>query len=182
MKLLIEDAELERIRQCIESYPIDGVSVGAALDIDELKRIRELLGEDRELHVPIDFLRADRLIERLGLNTYVKIPVGTEGFKAMQQLNSSAISFVAVDVRTPMQALVACNCGATYVMPYVNNLDSRNAVEIVKDMSDALKRNALDAEVIAARFKNSRQAIELCEYGIGAVVVSADMLSSMLND
>ena len=187
MKFLIEDADIDRIRRCFEYWPINGVSIDPAVELDEIKRVRELIGEDCELHVPIVSSDADRIVdeaqrltEELGSGTYVKIPVGREGFKAMKALELSRVSFVAVGVCTPIQALVAGNCGASYVAPFVNRLDSRNAVAIVKSMHEALKRNALETEVIAAGFKNSRQAIELCEYGLGAVIVSTDMLSSMI--
>ena len=91
MKLLIEDADIERLSRCVECFPIDGVSVGSELDRTALNRIRELIGEDCELHVPIQSLRAEEIVDEaqslvddLGSNTYVKIPVGTEGFKAMK--------------------------------------------------------------------------------------------------
>ena len=189
MKLLIEDADIERLGRCIECFPIDGVSVASKLDITQLNRIRALIGEDCELHVPISSLRAEEIVEEaqqladdLGSNTYIRIPIGTEGFKAMKLLDSSRVSFDAVAVRTPMQALIAGNCGASYVVTFVNRLDSRNAVETVKNIFDALKHNELETQVIASRFKNSRQVGELCEYGLSAVTVSTDMLSSLIAD
>ena len=98
----------------------------------------------------------------------------------MKMLELSKVSFVADAVRNPMQALVAGNCGASYVAAFVNRLDAQTAVDTVKNISDALKRNVLETQLIAAHFKNARQASELCEYGISAVALSTDMLSSMV--
>lgn len=189
MKILIDSSELDDIRHCIEYFPIDGVNVSDKLDLAALNRIRALIGEDCELHVPVDSFRAEEIVDEahmltddLGANTYIKIPVGSEGFKAMKMLELSKVAFAAVNVQNTMQALVAGNCGASYVSTFVNRLSVQSAVDIVKNIQDALKRNVLETQVVAAHFKNSRQASELCEYGIGSVAVSSDMLSSMVAD
>lgn len=188
MKILIDSADLNEIRRCVEYFPIDGVNVSEKLDRVDLNRIRELIGEDCELHVPINSTRAEEIIEEakaltddLGANTYIKIPVGNEGFKAMKMLELSKVSFVADAVRNPMQALIAGNCGASYVSAFVNRLDAQTAVDTVKNIHDAFKRNVLETQVIAVHFKNARQASELCKYGISAVALSTEMLSMVAN-
>lgn len=188
MKILIDSADLNEIRRCVEYFPIDGVNVSSTLDRVDLNRIRELIGEDCELHVPITSTRAEDIVNEaqaltddLGANTHIKIPVGDEGFKAMKMLELSKVSFVADAVRNPMQALIAGNCGASYVAAFVNRLDAQTSVDTVKKISDAFKRNVLETQVIAVRFKNARQASELCEYGISAVALSTEMLSMVAN-
>ncbi len=188
MKLLIESADVDQIRRGLDYYPIDGAVLRSTVGLDVQKKIRGVIGEDCELHVPIERLRAEdiveearRLVGELGPSTYVGISVGAEGFRAMKRLASSEVSFTAVGVRTPMQALMAGKCGASYVVPQINRLDGRSAVETVKNMFDALRNNHLETEVIATRFKVVRQAIELCEYGISAVSVTPEMLSSMID-
>lgn len=188
MKLFIADAEPECIRQRFEAYPLDGVIVENSSS-DALKKIRDCIKEVSELHVPINAKKADDIVGEaenvfyaLGSNTYAVISVNDEGMKAMKiLLETSEVPFTAIDVRTPMQALMAGKCGASYVMPFVNRLDSQNAVAIVKKMFDALNRNGLETELIAAHCKTIRQALELCEYGI-SVAVSPSMLSSLVSD
>ncbi len=189
MKLFIESADAEEIRRCLDFYPIDGVMLPSTVERDAAKKIIGAIGEDRELHIPIDGLRAEdiadearRLVGALGTNIYVGIAVGVEGLKAMQMLNSSEVSFAATGVGTSMQALMAGKCGASYIMPFVNRLDSRNAVSLVEKMIAALKNNGLETEVIAARFKTARQAIEVAEYGIDALSVAPSMLPSLIAD
>ena len=153
----------------------------------DAKKIYDAIGEARELHIPIVGLRAEEMIDEarrivgaLGTNAYVGIKFCDEGLRAMKLLGESEVSFAATDVRTPMQALMAGKCGASYVMPFVNRLDSRNAVSLVEKMIAALKNNGLETEVIAARFKTARQAIELAENGIDALSVTPSMLPSLI--
>ena len=47
-------------------------------------------------------------------------------------------------------------------------------------MIAVLKNNVLETEVIAARFKTARQAIELAENGIDALSVPPSMLPSLI--
>ena len=186
MKLFIESDDAEEIRRCLDYYPIDGAVIHSA---DGAKKIRDVIGEDRELHIPIERLRAEetaeearRVVGAAGTNTYIGIALGAEGLRAMKLLDSSEVPFAAVGVRTSMQALMAGKCGASYVVPFVNRLDVRNAVSTVEGMSAALRNNGLETELLAARFKTTRQAIELAEYGISALRVPPSMLPLLLVD
>lgn len=188
MKLLIESADVDQIRRGLDYYPIDGAVLRSTVGLDVQKKIRGVIGEDCELHVPIEGLRAEEIVEEarrlvgeLGPSTYVGISVGAEGFRAMKMLASSEVSFAAVGVRTSMQALMAGKSGASYAVPFVNRLDGRYAVETIKGMIDTLKKNNLETEVAAMRFKVVRQAIELCEYGISAVSITPEMLTALLD-
>ena len=199
MKLLIDNANIEMIRKCIEIYPIDGVTTNPTIlskvggnPFDVLCDIRDLIGEEADLHVQAVSRSAEKIVEEakhiiniLGINTYIKIPAIPEGFKAMKiLLDKSEISFTATAVYTPMQALIAAKCGASYVAPYVNRIDNMgfNGLTVTKQIQDMIKNNGLEAEVIAASFKNSQQVLELCEYGIAAATVAPEILDNFVKN
>ena len=194
MKLLIDDAHIDLIKQSYEFYPIAGVTTNPTIlskiggnPFDTIKQIREFIGDD-ELHVQAVSRKAEDIVEEakhivntFGANTYVKIPAITEGFKAMKILNASTeILFTATAIYTPMQAYIAAECGAAYVAPYVNRIDNMgfNGLEITKQIQDIFENNDLETEVLAASFKNSQQVLELCEYGITAATVAPDLLTA----
>ena len=186
MKFFIDSADPEEIRRCLDFYPVDGVTMQSKL---EPKKIRCLVGDDCGLHIPLESLRAAdmvdearKIVAQSGVNTCVGIRFCDEGLRAMKLLGDSEVSFAATDVRTSMQALIAGKCGASYVVPFVNRLDNRNAVLVVEKMSAALKNNRLETEILAVRFKTARQAVELAEYGIDAVSVPMRMLSAFVVD
>ena len=185
MKLLIDSADVDRIRRSFDCYPLDGAVIRSTVDA---KKIRDVIGEDCELHIPLDRLRAEeafeearRLVGELGVGTYVGIAIDDEGFRAMKMLASSEVPFAAVGVRTSMQALMAGKSGASYVVPFVNRQDGREAVDAIKRMFETLRNNHLETEVLATRFKQIRQAIELAEYGISAVSVTPEMLPTLID-
>ena len=41
--------------------------------------------------------------------------------------------------------------------------------------------HGLDTKVLAASFKNTQQVLSLCEYGIGSITASPDVLEQLVN-
>lgn len=195
MKLIIDDADMERIRRIYEFYPVDGVTTNPSIlakcgrkPYEVLREIRAFIGKEAELHVQAVSREADgmlkeakRIVLELGENTFVKIPSVPEGFKAMKMLREEGISVTATVVYTPMQAFLAAKSGASYAAPYINRIDNMgyNGIQTAKNIHDIFRNNKLETEVLAASFKNSRQLLELCEYGIGAATAAPDVIEGL---
>ena len=199
MKLLIDDAHIDAIKNICEFYPVAGVTTNPTIlakiggnPFDTLKKIRSFLGEDKELHVQAVSRNAEKIVEEaqhiteiLGANTYVKIPAVPEGFKAMKILvEISEIPFTATAIYTPMQAFIAGQCGASYAAPYVNRIDNMgfNGLTIAQDIQLIFERNFMETEVIAASFKNSQQVLELCKRGISAATLSPEIFIALVKN
>ena len=198
MKLLIDDAHMDLIRHLYEFYPVDGVTTNPSIlakskrnPYEVLKEIRAWIGADAQLHVQAVSREAagmeeeaHRIVKELGENTYVKIPALPEGFKAMKTLCKEGIFITATAVYTPMQAFLAGKCGASYAAPYINRIDNLgyDGVQVAKKIHDMFRNNGLKTEVLAASFKNSRQLLELCEYGVGAATVAPEIMEGLVKN
>lgn len=196
MKLIIDHANLEKIKEMYSYYPVDGVTTNPSILAKEnrnpyevLKEIREFIGKDGELHVQViskiaeDMVKeAYKIIEVLGQNTYVKIPVTREGLKAIKILSKEGINITATAIYTQMQGYLAGKAGAKYAAPYVNRIDNlgANGIQAAKDIHDIYIKNGINTEVLAASFKNSQQVLELAKYGIGAATVSPDVMEGLI--
>lgn len=196
MKLIIDHANLEKIKEMYSYYPVDGVTTNPSILAKEnrnpyevLKEIREFIGKDGELHVQViskiaeDMVKeAYKIIEVLGKNTYVKIPVTREGLKAIKILSKEGINITATAIYTQMQGYLAGKAGAKYAAPYVNRIDNlgANGIQAAKDIHDIYIKNYINTEVLAASFKNSQQVLELAKYGIGAATVSPDVMEGLI--
>ena len=198
MKLLIDDANIEKIKRIYEYYAIDGVTTNPSIlakngknPYETLKEIREFIGKDAELHVQVVSNTAKEMIEEghrivkeLGENTYVKIPTVPEGLKAMKQLSKEGYKITATAIYTPIQAYLAAKAGADYTAPYVNRIDNlgTNGIEVTRKIHDIFENNGLKTQILAASFKNSLQVLELCEYGVGASTVAPDIIDAFINN
>ena len=198
MKLLIDDADIARIKAIYHYYPVDGVTTNPSIlakcgrpPYEALRDIREFIGNRAELHVQVvsttaeEMIKEGRKIEQmLGNNTYVKIPSIPEGLRAMQILASEGYHITATAIYTPMQAYLAAKAGAEYAAPYVNRIDNlgNDGINTTKKIHDIFTRNEMHTQLLAAGFKNSQQVQELCEYGVRSVTVASDVIENLIKN
>ena len=198
MKLLIDNADIRKIEEAYSIFPLEGVTTNPTIlaaagrpPFEVLKEIREFIGTQGALHVQVVAKEAegilsdaDRILDELGANTYVKVPVTREGLKAMKSLKRQGVRITATAIYTPMQAYLAGEAGAEYAAPYVNRIDNLGAdgVETAERIHDIFEKNGYDCEVLAASFKNTQQVLELCEYGVGASTVAPDVLKGLIKN
>ena len=197
MKLLIDDANIAKIKEISEFFPVDGVTTNPSIlaksgrpPFEVLCEIREFLG-DKELHVQVISADAEgimkeaaKITEVLGKDTFIKIPVTREGLKAMKALSADGYKITATAIYTPMQAYLAARAGADYAAPYVNRIDNlgANGVESAMTMHDIFVNGGYKTEILAASFKNSQQVQELATYGCGCATCAPDIIEGLITN
>lgn len=198
MKLLIDDANIDRIKKICEFYPIDGVTTNPSIlaktgknPYEVLKEIRDFIGPDAELHAQVISTKAEdmvkeghKMIEVLGekSKTFIKIPTIPEGLKAMRILSREGYKVTATAIYNPLQAYLAAKSGADYAAPYINRIDNlgNNGIEVARTMQDIFVSSGYKTRILAASFKNSLQVQELCESGIRAATVAPDVIEGLI--
>ena len=90
----------------------------------------------REVNGPISAevvsLEADKIVAegrelaKLHDNIVVKIPMGTEGVKAVKRFAADRIRTNVTLIFSPLQALLCAKAGANFVSPFVGRLDDVN--------------------------------------------------------
>lgn len=196
MLILIDDANLDLIKEIYEKFPCDGVTTNPSIlkkqgknPMEVLKEIRAFLPADAQLHAQVVSQTAEKMVNEahhmldvLGKETFIKIPVTSEGFKAMKLLHKENVNITATAIYTPMQAFMAAKAGARYAAPYVNRIDNMGAdgVQAAKDIHDMFRIHNMNADVLAASFKNSQQVLNLCKHGIGSVTAAPDVIEGLV--
>ena len=197
MLYILDTADLEAIRHCNEFYPLAGVTTNPSIiskaktDFWKLvKEIRNIIGEEKMLHVQTTQKTADKIVEEakllkkeLGGDFYVKIPIGEEGLKATMMLKKIGIGVTMTAIFTPTQALIAAKAGADFVAPYVNRLDNiiGDGTEVVAEIVEELAIHDMDCKVLAASFKNAEQVHKCAMAGCQSVTVTADILKNLIS-
>lgn len=196
MKIILDTANLRDIQYFNTYYPIAGVTTNPTILAKEggdilalLKEIRNVIGEDKELHVQVTESEYEKIIEEakviaayLGKNTYVKIPATDVGLRATKTLSNSGYGITVTAVFTEAQAMLAAEAGAAYVAPYVSRIENLcdNGVETVARIADILASGKSKTEILAASFKTVREVLDVAAVGCYAATVGSDVMKKLL--
>ena len=198
MKLIVDHADLDQIKEMFEYFPVSGVTTNPTIitrtgkdPYEVLKSIREFIGPDAELHAQVISSDAEGMMaeakvwrDTVGGNFYVKIPTTKEGLKAIKNLKKEGFKVTATAVYTSIQAYLAAEAGADYVAPYLNRIDNLgyDGIQTACDIHDIFENNGYQTKVLAASFKNTQQVLELAKYGVGAATVAPDVIRNFVNN
>jgi len=196
MIYLADTANIEELKKLFYYFPLEGVTTNPTIMAISGKPLSKLVPElkevvgDKMLHIQMistrseDMVReAKKYIEYFGLgdNFYAKIPVSTEGYRAMKMLKDEGIKVTATAIFTQQQALVAARAGADWVAPYVNRLDniSSHGIEVVGDIAKNFKDFDIPCRVLAASFKTVDQVHRVSMVGAHAATVGFEILEKL---
>lgn len=196
MKILLDTADVKTIEAILPFYPIAGVTTNPSIlakDSADVKatllKIREVLGNERELHIQTTATVAEEMLAQakkmkatFGANFCIKIPINEQGLKAITLCRNAGINVTATAIFTPMQALMAAMAGASYVAPYVDRLDNiiANGVDVVAQISELFEIHNMETEILAASFKNVQQIYDVAANGAQAATINGELCKKLL--
>lgn len=195
MLYMLDTANLDAIRRCVEYYPVDGVTTNPTIISKEqhdfadlLLSIREIIGPNRMLHVQTTSTDCDAILEEarlirglIGDNFYLKVPISPEGLKATMRLHDTGYKVTVTAIFTQQQALLAAKAGADFVAPYVNRLDNivSDGERVVSEIVDIFHTHDVHTKVLAASFKNVEQIHKIIIAGSDAVTVTPELFEKL---
>lgn len=198
MKILIDTADVVRIRRLYGIAHFDGVTTNPRLlsqisgrPYEILEEIREALPKEAELHVQVVsgkreqmLLEAEDILERLGKDTHIKIPVCAEGYPVIRELAFRGISVTATAIYNGAQAAMAAQQGAAAVAPYIHRICNRgyDGVQTALEIQRLLTTQALKTELLAAAFENTSQVMTLLSGGVASVTVNPELLTEVCSN
>jgi fructose-6-phosphate aldolase 2 len=193
MEFYLDSADYEKIENYVEAYNVKGVTSNPTIivkDGAEIKKLAASVPEGKVLFLQVISDETDKIIEEtkklmsLREKVVVKIPATPNGLRAIKLLKDEGIDTLATAIYSVQQALMAANCGAAYVAPYVNRICDleMDGVKVALEIQKVFKEQKIDCKVIAASFKNLSQVKELLVGGIDAVTVGPDLFEKIVNN
>lgn len=192
MKLFIDTANLEEIKDANNMGIICGVTTNPSLIVKEKKDFKETIKEiskivDGPISAEVISLEHEKMIEEamdlvpIHKNIVIKLPMTIEGLKACKILTEKGIKTNVTLIFTATQALLAARAGATYVSPFLGRLDDigENSTELIKDISTIFEKHNIKTEIIAASVRNSWHAKEAAKAGAHIATIPYNVLISM---
>ena len=168
MKFFIDTANIEEIKDANNMGMVDGVTTNPSLiareDGEFLDIIKEIAGIVKG-PVSAEVISLDcegmvseaRELAKISDNIAVKIPMTTEGLKAVKTLSKEGIQTNVTLVFSALQALMAAKAGASYVSPFVGRLDdlAENGMDLIEDIVQIYQNYGFSTEVIVASVRSA---------------------------
>ena len=194
MRFFIDTANVEDIRKANDMGIICGVPTNPSLIAKEGRDFNEVIKEITSIvDGPISgevkatttdaegMIKEGREIAAIHPNMIVKIPMTTEGLKAVKVLNAEGIKTNVTLVFTSNQALLAARAGATYVSPFLGRLDDISVcgTDLIREIVEIFQVAGIDTEIIAASVRHPMHVTECALAGADIATVPYKVLEQM---
>lgn len=194
MKIFIDTANVNEIRDAASTGAICGVTTNPSLIVKEGRVFQEVVAEictivDGPISAEVISLEADKMYEealelvKIHKNIVIKLPMTKEGLKCCSMLTKKGIKTNVTLIFTASQALLAARSGATYVSPFVGRLDDIgiDGLELVSEISDIFNIHGIETEIIAASIRNPLHASGAAKAGAHIATIPYSVFLSMFN-
>jgi len=192
MKIFLDTANVEHIREANSWGVVDGVTTNPTLIAREGRNFEEVVREICEIvDGPISaevvsedaegMVKEARELSKIHKNVVIKIPMTPEGLKATRTLKDEEIRTNVTLVFSSNQVLLAAKAGATFVSPFIGRLDDQGQVgmEVIRETVTILETYDFDTQVIVASVRHPIHVLEAALAGAHVATVPFDVLKKM---
>lgn len=174
MLFFVDTANIDEIREANELGILAGVTTNPSLVAKEANvsfhdRLREITDVVKgSVSAEVISLKAEEMIEegkelaKIAPNITVKIPMTSDGLKAVRALTDLGIKTNVTLIFNANQALLAARAGATYVSPFLGRLDDigHNGLDLISEVKQIFDIHGLDTQIIAASIRHPQHVTE----------------------
>jgi transaldolase len=198
MKLFIDTADLNEIKELASWGILDGVTTNPTLLAKSGRSFQEVIDEifdlvDGPISLEVLSEKADDMIkeakqiisktpQKYRKNVAIKIPMTPEGLKAVKALSKEGIKTNVTLIFSANQALLAAKAGATFVSPFIGRLDDngQEGMQLIEEIMDIFCNYDIETEVIVASIRHPIHVIEAARLGADIATVPPDVIRKMI--
>lgn len=196
MKFFIDTANLDDIREAHSLGVLDGVTTNPTLIAREniptrdgfekhIKTICEIVegpvSAEAVSSSAGDLIAEARTLAAIDPHVVVKIPMTTEGMKAVHRLSDEGIKTNVTLVFSALQGLMAAKAGAAYISPFVGRLDDigHEGMQVVEEILDVFSNYLFETEVIVASIRNPLHVLEAAKLGADIATIPFKVIGQL---
>ena len=198
MKFFIDTANLEQIKEAQELSILDGVTTNPSLMakegisgheniINHYKKICDIVDGDVSAEViSTDFegiVKEGEFLASLNPQIVVKVPMISEGIKAIKYFSEKNIKTNCTLVFSAGQALIAAKAGATYLSPFIGRLDdiSSDGLTLISEIREIYDNYNFETQILAASVRHTMHIIDCAKIGADVVTTPLSAIKGLLN-
>ena len=194
MKIFIDSADTKQIREAWSWGIIDGVTTNPShvaktgrKHLEVYREICDIVAGPISLEtVATDadsMVKEGRGLAKIHKHVVVKVPITKEGLKAVSALGKLGIKTNVTVTFSPLQALLAAKCGATYISPFVGRLDAIGhfGMEVVHQIKTIYSNYGFKTHILTAAVRHPTHVLEAALAGSDVVTMSFEVLEQLYN-
>tara|TARA_B100001939_G_scaffold123695_1_gene107233 strand:- start:644 stop:1300 length:657 start_codon:yes stop_codon:yes gene_type:complete len=198
MKFFIDTANLDQIKEAQDLGILDGVTTNPSLMakegisgheniINHYLKICDIVDGDVSAEViSTDFkgiIKEGEFLASLNKQIVVKVPMISEGVKAIKYFTDKKIKTNCTLVFSSGQAIIAAKAGATYLSPFIGRLDdiSSDGLNLISEIRDIYDNYDFTTEILAASIRHTMHIIDCAKIGADVVTTPLSAIKGLLN-
>ncbi|MEW6304718.1 MAG: fructose-6-phosphate aldolase [Verrucomicrobiota bacterium] len=192
MKLFIDTADIAQIKEAWSWGIIDGVTTNPTHVMKTGRKPQDVYREILDIvDGPVsletisleakEIVREGRALAKLGKNVVVKVPIIREGLKAVKVMSAEGIKTNVTVTFSPLQALLAAKCGATYISPFVGRLDAVGHIgmDVVRQIRTIYDNYDYKTQILTAAVRHPTHVLEAALAGSDVCTMFYDVLKQL---
>ena len=197
MKIFLDTIDLEEIKKYCEIFDVAGITTnpnlarrfGMSDDIEMVREIGKVIGNQKEIHVEAFGENSDEIIQNSQrikkncskYNLVFKIPFSEEGVKASKYLIGKKYSTNLHLIFSLSQAVIASSINSNYICPLLGRLDDigHNAIDNLSKIIESYKLNNSQTLVMGSSVRNLNHVIDCYQIGVDAITIPMKVIKEM---
>jgi transaldolase len=194
MKFFLDTGSVEEIRVAADSGYLDGVTTNPTLIAKEgrkdfhavMKEICALVDGPVNAEVTAQdkdgMLREAMELKEIAPNIVIKIPLISEGLKAVKALSAQKVHTNVTLCFSPLQALLAAKVGATYVSPFIGRLDDISSVgmDLIRQIREIYDNYGYQTQILTASIRHPVHVLEAALVGSDVATMPTKIFQQMV--
>ena len=192
MKFFIDSGDIEEIRKASAMGLLDGVTTNPSLLAKSGKPMKKALIEICEIVdgpisgevLSVDYegiLREGREIAKIHKNLVVKVPLVTDGLRAVKTLKQEGIRTNVTLCFSANQALLAAKAGASYISPFIGRIDdtSHEGMQLIEQIITVYQNYSYKTEVLVASVRSPVHVLQAAQLGADICTIPFKVLEQL---
>lgn len=194
MKFYLDTADVNEIKEGLAIGLVDGITTNPTLVAKTGRQFRDVLKDickmvNGPISAEVVSLEAEKIfaegqeLAKIHDNIVVKIPMCTEGLKAVHRFASSGIKTNVTLIFSPLQALLCAKAGASFVSPFVGRLDDVGQVgmDLISQIRKIFDNYDYPTEILVASVRHPIHVLEAAMMGADIATMPLSVAKALAN-
>jgi transaldolase len=192
MKFFIDSGDIEEIKKAAAMGLLDGVTTNPSLLAKSGKSMKKALIEICEVVdgpisgevLSVDYegiMREGREIAKIHKNLVVKVPLVTDGLRAVKTFKQEGIRTNVTLCFSANQALLAAKAGASFISPFIGRIDdtSHEGMQLIEQIIAIYQNYSYKTEVLVASVRSPVHVLQAAQLGADICTVPFKVLEQL---